>query len=470
MAVSEFNKETSEQLMRKLQFHDKLSRLNKEFIRQLQEWYNQPQIHSASLASSHARRLGGEHPKVTSDLCCRPSEEVEYREIVPPTNNQLYEMYHEKAATRTVSKSPPTTERKIVKAKRRIKDAAKDNGLSSSTKVSTPSGAPPRFSLGGDVSAIKPNVDVTLTLATPKGVSSVAASVPTISVIALPKPTPGFWSTQKKDVDSSSSPKPAISFGSIKSSSLSKEQDKNHLSTLSFPKFGVEKDEDSSKKSAMPFGSTDVGDKSGDSEKKSPLSFPKFGVDKDEDSSKKPPLSFPSFAVSKDKEKDGEKNTLTFPSFGSTAANNAPSGGLKFSFGTLPKSSTEGEKKEDEEEYVPPKVEVVENEEPDAVFSTKCSVFKFVDKQYSKVGIGMFHLKEVDGKKSVLVRAATAIGTVWINALINKAMKVAKVDEKGEKIRLTYPASEEEISTYVIRFPSAKEASRVLEDIEAAAK
>ncbi|VDM52270.1 unnamed protein product [Angiostrongylus costaricensis] len=123
-----------------------------------------------------------------------------------------------------------------------------------------------------------------------------------------------------------------------------------------------------------------------------------------------------------------------------------------------------------EEEYVPPKVEVVENEEADAVFSTRCSVFKLVDKQYSKVGIGMLHLKEVDGKKSVLVRAATAIGTVWINALMNKAMKVSKVDEKGEKIRLTYPASEEEISTYIIRFPSAKEASRIVEDIEAAAK
>uniref|UniRef100_A0A0K0DLP5 AbrB/MazE/SpoVT family DNA-binding domain-containing protein n=1 Tax=Angiostrongylus cantonensis TaxID=6313 RepID=A0A0K0DLP5_ANGCA len=82
----------------------------------------------------------------------------------------------------------------------------------------------------------------------------------------------------------------------------------------------------------------------------------------------------------------------------------------------------------------------------------------------------MLHLKEVDGKKSVLVRAATAIGTVWINAFMNKAMKVSIVDEKGEKIRLTYPTSEEEISTYIRRFPSAKEASRVVEDIEVAAK
>ncbi|VDO20059.1 unnamed protein product [Haemonchus placei] len=91
----------------------------------------------------------------------------------------------------------------------------------------------------------------------------------------------------------------------------------------------------------------------------------------------------------------------------------------------------------DEGEYVPPKAEVVEFEEPGATFSSKCSVFKLVDKQYTKLGVGMLHLKEADGKKSVLVRAATAIGTVWINALMNQTMKAAKADEKGEKIRVS---------------------------------
>lgn len=36
--------------------------------------------------------------------------------------------------------------------------------------------------------------------------------------------------------------------------------------------------------------------------------------------------------------------TLTFPSFGSTNTGTAPSGGLQFAFGALPKSSTDGEK------------------------------------------------------------------------------------------------------------------------------
>ncbi|EYC22388.1 hypothetical protein Y032_0017g3322 [Ancylostoma ceylanicum] len=185
-------------------------------------------------------------------------------------------------------------------------------------------------------------------------------------------------------------------------------------------------------------------------------------------------LTFPSFGGAKDSDKDGEKKpTLTFPSFGSTTSTDSSTGGgLKFSFGALPKSSTEGadEKGDEEGEYVPPKAEVVETEEAGATFSSKCSVFKLVDKQYTKMGVGMLHLKEIDGKKSVLVRAATAIGTVWVNALMNKTMKVAKADEKGEKLRLTCPASEKEISTYVIRFPSVKEATKVREEIEEASK
>ena len=33
-----------------------------------------------------------------------------------------------------------------------------------------------------------------------------------------------------------------------------------------------------------------------------------------------------------------------------------------------------------------------------------------VDKKFEKMGIGMMHLKETDGKKSVLIRAANTMG------------------------------------------------------------
>lgn len=61
-----------------------------------------------------------------------------------------------------------------------------------------------------------------------------------------------------------------------------------------------------------------------------------------------------------------------------------------------------------------------------------------VDKKFEKLGVGMLHLKETDGKKSVLIRAATAIGTVWLNALISSAMKVVKADDKGDKLRVSF--------------------------------
>ncbi|KAK6741675.1 hypothetical protein RB195_009506 [Necator americanus] len=505
MAADEI-KQTSEQQMRTLQFNDKVSRLNREFIRQLQEWYKQ----CAHYDFSNSVKSYLEHMK------------------------KLDEMYSGKPSAGPETPAASTSTRTIAKAKRRL-DGPKDNKLNDSVKVSTPSGAPPRFSLGGDVSVIKPNLDVTLTAPSPKvgestgtslnggggggrkrairgggpaggsetvvfrgtdssGVSSVAATIPTTT---LPKPTPGFWSSQKKDVDTNESSKPAFSFGAAKLDK--KDQDKNFLTVppTSFGNgkplsFGAKKDDDKVTTSSESFGDKNKDEESSEkkpvltfpkfgasdgegSGKKSSVTFPTFGAKKDDSNGeKKPTLVFPTFGITKDKEKEGEnKPALTFPSFGATTTtDSSSSGGLKFSFGALPKSSTEGaeEKGEEEGEYVPPKVEVVETEEPGATFSSKCSVFKLIDKQYTKMGVGMLHLKETDGKKSVLVRAATAIGTVWVNALMNKTMKVAKADEKGEKLRLTCPASETEISTYVIRFPSVKEATKVREDIEDASK
>uniref|UniRef100_A0A7I4Y8E6 RanBD1 domain-containing protein n=1 Tax=Haemonchus contortus TaxID=6289 RepID=A0A7I4Y8E6_HAECO len=528
MAADEV-KQTSEQQMRTLQFNDKVSRLNREFIRQLQEWYKQ----CAHYDFSNSVKSYLEHMK------------------------RLDEMYSGKPtpkSTSTVGTPTASTGRVIAKAKRRIEGTTPRDELNNSVKVSTPSGAPPRLSLG-DVSVIKPNLDATLTVPTPKAsessaasehasgsggggrkrairgggpaggaetvvfrgsdVSTVSSSAAVLPTTTLPKPTPGFWSSQKRDSDINDKSKPTFTFGSSKVTNSteqdnnflkvppvtfgngkpltfgtskdeksdssagtfgaskkdegSKEKNQSTLSPTSSISFGAKKaEEDSEKKPALSFPSFGSKKDGEEAEKKPQLSFPSFGSKQEE---KKPTLSFPSFGNAKDDKKEGENRpALSFPSFGSSTTSTAPTGGLQFSFGTLPKSSNEGEKGDDEGEYVPPKAEVVEFEEPGATFSSKCSVFKLVDKQYTKLGVGMLHLKEVDGKKSVLVRAATAIGTVWINALMNKTMKAVKADEKGEKIRLICPASEKEICTYVIRFPSTKEASKVLGEIEAAAK
>ncbi|EYC22393.1 hypothetical protein Y032_0017g3323 [Ancylostoma ceylanicum] len=326
MAADEV-KQTSEQQMRTLQFNDKVSRLNREFIRQLQEWYKQ----CAHYDFSNSVRSYLEHMK------------------------RLDEMYSGKPSIKSTGPETPTTStsgRVIAKAKRRLETGAKDGELNDSVKVSTPSGAPPRFSLGGNVSVIKPNLDITLTAPSPKvsestgtsgnapagggrkrairgggpaggsetvvfrgsdsgTVSSVAAPLPTTN---LPKPTPGFWSSQKKDNDSndSGSSKPTFSFGSTKTDNSNKEQDKNFLTVppVSFGNgkplsFGANKD-DKPAASFGSFGSSKKDDEETPDKKKPTLTFPTFGAKKDEESSeKKSTLTFPSFGAKKDD--DGEK-------------------------------------------------------------------------------------------------------------------------------------------------------------------
>ncbi|KAF1761936.1 hypothetical protein GCK72_010195 [Caenorhabditis remanei] len=170
----------------------------------------------------------------------------------------------------------------------------------------------------------------------------------------------------------------------------------------------------------------------------------------------------------------GSSSTTSKPlSFGSSGTS---SGGSMFSgFAGLAQKAVDNQSKpdggdDDEAEYVPPKAETVEAEEPDAVLSSKVSVFKFSGKEYTKLGVGMLHIKDNEGKFSVLIRAATATGTVWLNALCNKAMKATKVDDKGERIRLTCPTSQTEMTTMMIRFGSADGAKKFTDKIEEVAK
>ncbi|VDN26322.1 unnamed protein product [Cylicostephanus goldi] len=348
--------QTSEQQLRTLQFKDKVSLLNKEFIRQLQEWYKQ----CAHYDFSNSVKSYLEHMK------------------------RLDEMYSGKPSVKSADSSATpvasTSTRVIAKAKRRLSNAGKDSELNDSVKVSTPAGAPPRFSLGGNVSVIKPNLDATLTAATPKAndtaatsgtataaasgagggrkrairgggpmggaetvvfrgtdsssVSSVHVPLPTTT---LPKPTPGFWSSQKKDANENESAKPLSSESNNKEDSK-KEQDKNYLTvpTVSFGNgkpfsFAAAKDD----KSATPEGSSDDKKKADTTEPEKKKTVPtvsfgngkpfSFAAAKDDKSAtpegssddkkkadttepeKKKPLTFPSFGAKKDEETSEKK-------------------------------------------------------------------------------------------------------------------------------------------------------------------
>uniref|UniRef100_A0A915AHS0 RanBD1 domain-containing protein n=1 Tax=Parascaris univalens TaxID=6257 RepID=A0A915AHS0_PARUN len=138
-----------------------------------------------------------------------------------------------------------------------------------------------------------------------------------------------------------------------------------------------------------------------------------------------------------------------------------------FKFGQPPATSGTSQSDKDgenDEEYVPPKVEAVLEEEPNAIFSSKCSVFVLKGKVYEKLGIGQLHIKkaEKDEKKILLVRAATTIGTIWLNVFVDKNLQVAKADDV--KLRVS-SVSGGHPATHLIRLPSAKDRERVEKEL-----
>ncbi|VDN21952.1 unnamed protein product [Gongylonema pulchrum] len=137
-----------------------------------------------------------------------------------------------------------------------------------------------------------------------------------------------------------------------------------------------------------------------------------------------------------------------------------------FTFGAPPATTQQsGQNQEGEEEYVPPKPEVVLTEEPNAIFTAKCSVFVLKEKEFHKLGIGQLHIKKGDSesaKKILLIRAATTTGTVWVNTYIDETMKCVKLE--GNKLRVSCVVGSSP-STYLVRLPTASDCAKVSEEI-----
>uniref|UniRef100_A0A7E4ZRS3 RanBD1 domain-containing protein n=1 Tax=Panagrellus redivivus TaxID=6233 RepID=A0A7E4ZRS3_PANRE len=93
-----------------------------------------------------------------------------------------------------------------------------------------------------------------------------------------------------------------------------------------------------------------------------------------------------------------------------------------------------------EEDAPPPKPEVVEHEEKDAVFNTKCSMFTFSGGEYKKTGVGQLYIKPSEKGTNLLIRAATTIGTVWVNTIVDEHFKASK--KSKDKIQASFPTPE----------------------------
>ncbi|XP_005993729.1 nuclear pore complex protein Nup50 isoform X2 [Latimeria chalumnae] len=101
-----------------------------------------------------------------------------------------------------------------------------------------------------------------------------------------------------------------------------------------------------------------------------------------------------------------------------------------------PKGETQEETKgdpedKDEESEEPPKNVVNEIKEDDAFYSKKCKLFYKKDNEFKEKGVGMLHLKPVDKKTQLLVRADTNLGNILLNIFVQPSMPCTRTGKNN---------------------------------------
>ncbi|RUS76591.1 hypothetical protein EGW08_015633, partial [Elysia chlorotica] len=119
-------------------------------------------------------------------------------------------------------------------------------------------------------------------------------------------------------------------------------------------------------------------------------------------------------------------------SFGTSASTPATSG---FSFGvsaiktgaSSAGTSQDTNGKNEDEDYVPPKPEVREIKEDDALYSKRCKLYFQRDERWVDKGVGNLHLKPVgESKTQLLVRADTNLGNILLNVMLSASTPVSR--------------------------------------------
>ncbi|GFS05084.1 nuclear pore complex protein Nup50 [Elysia marginata] len=117
-------------------------------------------------------------------------------------------------------------------------------------------------------------------------------------------------------------------------------------------------------------------------------------------------------------------------SFG-TSSSTATTSGFSFGASSLKPASSVGESSNgatnDDDEYVPPKPEVREIKEDDALYTKRCKLYFQRNDQWVDKGIGNLHLKPVsENKTQILVRADTNLGNILLNVMLSASLPVSR--------------------------------------------
>uniref|UniRef100_A0A182M784 RanBD1 domain-containing protein n=1 Tax=Anopheles culicifacies TaxID=139723 RepID=A0A182M784_9DIPT len=121
-----------------------------------------------------------------------------------------------------------------------------------------------------------------------------------------------------------------------------------------------------------------------------------------------------------------------------------------------------GEADEDE----PPKVEFTPVEEKDSLYSKRCKLFVKAGGSYSDRGVGTLHVKMVDGKVQVLVRADTSLGNILLNIILNESVPLQRLGKNNVMmICLPTPDSKPPPTSVLLRVKTTEEADQLYESL-----
>lgn len=156
--------------------------------------------------------------------------------------------------------------------------------------------------------------------------------------------------------------------------------------------------------------------------------------------------------------------------FGSAAA---PAPGF-FGFTKPPEQTAGGseEKKDenggnkDDDEDQPPKVEFTPVVENDSLYSKRCKVFVKSGDEFKSRGTGMLYIKEVSGKKQLLVRADTSLGNILLNILFAGTPFKRMGKNNLCTVCIPTPEAEQKPVQVLIRVKNEDEADELLAEIK----
>ncbi|XP_035225988.1 nuclear pore complex protein Nup50-like [Stegodyphus dumicola] len=126
----------------------------------------------------------------------------------------------------------------------------------------------------------------------------------------------------------------------------------------------------------------------------------------------------------------------------------------------------------EEQEYVPPKNEVVAVTEEGAVYSKRCKLFFKKDDSYAEKGIGTVYLKPIDGKTQLLIRADTNLGNILLNIMLSSSLPMSRTGKNNvlivcipnPPVDIKNPDSKEAIPI-LIRVKTSEDADELLENL-----